>query len=97
MPPGILQQEEDALPVGGQDAGVRRWEGLDIPGAGCLSGTWLQELSELKPFDFSRSVEESVIDFLTKNPVWWKDTDFAMFVPKDEQVYFFNLLIGKIF
>ena len=57
----------------------------------------LSNLSELKPFDFSRSVEESVIDFLTKNPVWWKDTDFAMFVTKDEQVYFFNLLIGKIF
>ena len=57
----------------------------------------LYNLSELKPFDFSRSVEESVIGFLNKNPAWWKDTDFAMFVPKDEQVYFFNLLIGKIF
>ena len=42
--------------------------------------------SELKPFDFSRSVEESVIDFLSKNPVWWKDTDFAMFVPKDDSL-----------
>ena len=24
--------------MGGQDAGVRRWEGLDVPGAGGLSG-----------------------------------------------------------
>ena len=56
----------------------------------------LSNLSELKPFDFSRSVEESVIGFLTKNTVWWKDTDFK-FATKDEQVYFFNLLIGKIF
>ena len=37
VPPDVLQQKEAALPVGCQDAGVRRWEGLDVPGARCLS------------------------------------------------------------